>query len=106
MYAAVKDGKAGIRGRLVSKTGAILAEILMTDFTLGVAQAFDVNMIPTINISSDGIVSYELVYAPEAFQGATISRSSISNALLITICLWLKKCFLLLKLIVTMKLQS
>lgn len=37
------------------------------------------NMTPTINTSSDGTVSYEQVYAPEAFQGAAIS--GVFNAL-------------------------
>ena len=78
-YAAGEDGKAGIRGRLVSKTGSILAKTLLAGFASGVSEAFDVNMTPTINTSSDGTVSYEQVYAPEAFQGAAIS--GVSNAL-------------------------
>lgn len=78
-YAAGEDGKAGLRGRLVSKTGSILAKTLLAGFASGVSEAFDVNMTPTINTSSDGTVSYEQVYAPEAFQGAAIS--GVSNAL-------------------------
>lgn len=78
-YAAGEDGKAGLRGRLVSKTGSILAKTLLAGFASGVSEAFDVSMTPTINTSSDGTVSYEQVYAPEAFQGAAIS--GVSNAL-------------------------
>ena len=78
-YAAGEDGKAGLRGRLVSKTGSILAKTLLAGFASGVSEAFDVNMTPTINTSSDGTVSYEQVYAPEAFQGAAIS--GVSTAL-------------------------
>lgn len=78
-YAAGEDGKAGLRGRLVSKTGSILAKTLLAGFASGVSEAFDVTMTPTINTSSNGTVSYEQVYAPEAFQGAGIS--GISNAL-------------------------
>lgn len=78
-YAAGEDGKVGLRGRLVSKTGTILAKTLLAGFASGVSEAFDVNMTPTINTSSDGTVSYEQVYAPEAFQGAAIS--GFSNAL-------------------------
>ena len=78
-YVTGEDGKAGIRGRLVSKTGSILAKTLLAGFASGVSKAFDVSMTPTINTSSDGTVSYEKVYSPDAMQGAAVS--GISSAL-------------------------
>ncbi|WP_137887493.1 TraB/VirB10 family protein [Pseudomonas sp. 2FE] len=50
-YATGEDGKAGIRGRLVSKQGQILARSLMAGFMQGVASAFTVQKVPTINVT-------------------------------------------------------
>lgn len=69
-YASGEDGKAGIRGRLVSKTGSLIAKTMMAGFASGISSAFDVTMTPTINTSSDGRVSYEKVYNTEALRGA------------------------------------
>ena len=78
-YVTGEDGKAGMRGRLVSRTGAMLAKTLLAGFVSGVSKAFDVNMTPTLNTSSDGTVSYEKVYSPSAVQGAAVS--GVSTAL-------------------------
>lgn len=50
-YAVGEDGKAGVRGRLVSKQGQIIAKSLMAGFMSGVSKAFDVNPIPIIDTS-------------------------------------------------------
>ncbi len=50
-YATGEDGKAGIRGRLVSKQGQVIARSLMAGFMQGVAGAFDVRQVPSINIT-------------------------------------------------------
>ena len=70
-YASGEDGKAGIRGRLVSKTGSIIAKTMIAGFASGISSAFDVSMTPTINTSSDGTVSYQKVYNKEALRGAS-----------------------------------
>ena len=69
-YASGEDGKAGIRGRLVSKTGSLIAKTMLAGFASGISSAFDVTMTPTINTSSDGRVSYEKVYSGDAVRGA------------------------------------
>lgn len=69
-YAAGEDGKAGLRGRLVSKTGSLIMKTMIAGFASGISSAFDVNMTPTINTSSNGTVSYEKVYNKEALRGA------------------------------------
>ena len=78
-YAVGDDGKAGIRGRLVSKQGQIIAKSLMAGFLSGLAEVFDVDAVPTINTSSSGKVSYEHVYSASALQGA--ATKGISNSL-------------------------
>ncbi|RJX72626.1 conjugal transfer protein [Pseudomonas sp. LS-2] len=82
-YAAGEDGKAGVRGRLISKQGAILARSLMAGFLQGVSEAFSVRQVPSINVtgtgsgsgsSSNRVVSpvYEQAFNSQALQGATI----------------------------------
>jgi conjugal transfer pilus assembly protein TraB len=80
-YASGEDGKAGVRGRLISKQGAILARSLMAGFMQGVSQAFSVNQVPSINLSGSGTGnnqdSVTPVYAQalnaQAMQGAAVS---------------------------------
>lgn len=79
-YASGEDGKAGIRGRLVSKQGQILARSLMAGFMQGVAGAFDVRQVPSINITrggqDDGDVQspvYEQAFDQNALQAAGVS---------------------------------
>lgn len=52
-YAVGEDGKAGVRGRLVSKQGQIIAKSLMAGFMSGVSKAFDVQPIPIIDTSGN-----------------------------------------------------
>jgi conjugal transfer pilus assembly protein TraB len=53
-YLVGEDGKAGIRGRLVSKQGQLIARSLMAGFLGGAAEAFDVDSVPTLSLSNDG----------------------------------------------------
>ena len=79
-YASGEDGKAGIRGRLVSKQGQILARSLMAGFMQGVAGAFDVRQVPSINITRGGETDdeiqspvYEQAFDQNALQAAGVS---------------------------------
>lgn len=74
-YATGEDGKAGIRGRLVSKQGQVIARSLMAGFMQGVSGAFDVRQVPSINITRgmDGAASspvYEQALNSNVMQGA------------------------------------
>lgn len=57
-YAVGEDGKAGVRGRLVSKQGQIIAKSLMAGFLSGVSKAFDVKPVPVIETTNTGSTSY------------------------------------------------
>ena len=50
-YAVGEDGKAGMRGRLVSKEGTLIAKTALAGFLGGVAEAFGGTPIPTIQTS-------------------------------------------------------
>ena len=77
-YAVGEDGKAGVRGRLVSKQGQLIARSLMAGFMSGASKAFDVNPVPTINTNSTGQQQYQQVLSDEALQGAGIKGASDS----------------------------
>jgi conjugal transfer pilus assembly protein TraB len=53
-YLVGEDGKAGIRGRLVSKQGQLIARSLMAGFLGGAAEAFDVDSVPTLSLGNEG----------------------------------------------------
>lgn len=58
-YAVGEDGKAGIRGRLVTKAGALIARTALAGFAAGVAEAFDSSPVPVIQT---GQVTNDKVY--------------------------------------------
>ena len=78
-YATGEDGKAGLRGRLVSKQGQIIARSLGAGFLQGIAGAFNVQKVPTINVtraSDDGKTVapvYEQAFDSNALQSAGFS---------------------------------
>lgn len=72
-YAVGEDGKAGVRGRLVSKQGQLVAKSMMAGFLQGLAGAFDVNPVPTIQTSDIGRSPvYQSVMSEDALYGAAL----------------------------------
>ena len=54
MYAVGEDGKAGVRGRLVSKTGALLSKALLAGFMEGFSNVFTKSPVTVIATGSPG----------------------------------------------------
>lgn len=52
-YAQGEDGKAGVRGRLVTKDGALLRRAALAGFAQGMSKAFDINVVPVVNTADD-----------------------------------------------------
>ena len=84
-YAVGEDGKAGIRGRVVSKQGQIIAKSLVAGFAAGVAEAFGSSPVPVIQT---GNVSGDKTYQPNfssdalkygASQGASEALSKVAD---------------------------
>lgn len=76
-WAVGEDGKTGIRGRLVSKQGTVVARALMAGFMSGVSDAYKPQPIATINTS--GVGGYVM---PDPQNAAQMGASSgISNAM-------------------------
>jgi conjugal transfer pilus assembly protein TraB len=53
-YLVGEDGKAGARGRVVSKQGALLAKGFMAGFVGGIGQAFQPQPIQALNVNATG----------------------------------------------------
>ena len=75
-YVVGEDGKAGVRGRLVSKNGQLIAKSLMAGFLSGASEAFDVNVIPMINTT--GNTEYQTNDMSEMLKGAGAKGTSTS----------------------------
>ncbi|WP_218567909.1 TrbI/VirB10 family protein [Pseudomonas sp. LTJR-52] len=76
-YAVGEDGKAGIRGRLVSKQGSIVARSLLAGVASGAAEAFNVSPIPVLQTGNVGSTKqYQQNYSPDMVQGAAASGAS------------------------------
>lgn len=77
-YAVGEDGKTGVRGRLVSKQGAMIARSMVAGFMSGASQAFDVSPIPVIQTGSNvgGTSQYQSNFSPPMFQGAAAQGAS------------------------------
>lgn len=71
-YVVGSDGKTGIRGRLVSKQGALIARSMVAGFFSGASQALNVSAIPVINTQNDssGQTQYQSNFSPDLLQGA------------------------------------
>ena len=50
-YVTGEDGKAGLRGRLVSKQGQVMAKAAMAGFLSGVSEAFDIKPVPVFSVA-------------------------------------------------------
>ncbi|WP_419236929.1 TrbI/VirB10 family protein (plasmid) [Photobacterium leiognathi subsp. mandapamensis] len=75
-YAVGEDGKAGLKGTLVSRNGSMLANTLMAGFAGGLASAFNVNPVPVIANQSDGKQQYQDVFNSSALQGGAAKGAS------------------------------
>lgn len=77
-YASGEDGKAGVRGNVVSKQKEYITRAMMAAFIQGASQLFSVQSIPTIRISrgdsdKDDSAAFQQAFNPNAVQGAAVS---------------------------------
>jgi conjugal transfer pilus assembly protein TraB len=75
-YAVGEDGKAGLKGTLVTRNSTVLANAMMAGFASGMASMFDVDAVPTISTDSSGNVQYDSVYSDSAIQGGAATGAS------------------------------
>lgn len=83
-YVVGEDGKVGLRGRLVTKNGSLLAKSFMTGFFAGIGQSLAPMAVPQLNVSPGGTQQYQApnvsqVLTSGTAQGVTNSARSISQ---------------------------
>lgn len=71
-YAVGEDGKAGIRGRLVSKQGQLIARSMVAGFMNAASKAFDVNPVPVVSTNPGDSAQYQYNFGSGALQGAAV----------------------------------
>ncbi len=71
-YAVGEDGKAGVRGRVVSKQGAAIARAMQVSFLQGFSQVFNQNPVASISTSPGTSQPYQSVLSPQALQAGAI----------------------------------
>jgi conjugal transfer pilus assembly protein TraB len=77
-YAVGEDGKAGVRGRLVSKQGAALANAMAASFIQGFAQVFTQVPVTTISTNPGTSQPYQQALSPQSLQNAAIAGTGKS----------------------------
>lgn len=64
-----EDGKDGVKGRLVSKQGQLLARTMVAGFLSGLSEAFDYNQVPVLSTTAASTVQYQQNFSAEAAKG-------------------------------------
>ena len=78
-YAVGEDGKVGMRGRLVSKQGSMIAKSLVSGFLAGFGQAIAPTQVPQLNVTPGSSAQYQsidMASAAQAGVGKGISEAS------------------------------
>ncbi|KZL22690.1 TraB/VirB10 family protein [Pseudovibrio sp. Ad37] len=75
-YAVGEDGKAGVRGRLVSKQGAIIGRSMLAGFLSGAAGAFSAPQVPALNTKGDSQALYQSLMSQDALSNAGAKGAS------------------------------
>ena len=68
-YVAGEDGKEGIKGRLVSKQGQLIARTMVAGFLSGMSEAFDYNQVSVLSTTASNTVQYQKNFSNEAAKG-------------------------------------
>lgn len=73
-YAVGEDGKVGIRGRVVSKQGQLLANALLAGFLRGFSDAFGRNQIPVILTGgmAGAAAPFQRAFSQDAMEGGAL----------------------------------
>ena len=75
-YVAGEDGKEGIKGRLVSKQGQMIARTLVAGFLSGISDAFDYTPVEVLSTTSSGSVQYQKNFSADAVKSGLATGAS------------------------------
>lgn len=76
MYGVGEDGKAGIRGRLVSKQAQVISRALLAGFADGMARAFQPQRIPVLATNGSGSAQFQDAFSGQAAQAGALGGMS------------------------------
>ncbi len=80
-YSVGEDGKAGIRGRVVSKNGQLIAMTLLSGFVSGIATAFKPQTVQTFQTGNNPSNEVQFQYpSPEMIAGQAVMGGVSSSA--------------------------
>lgn len=68
-YVSGEDGKEGIKGRLVSKQGQLIARTMVAGFLSGMSEAFDYNQVSVLSTTATNSVQYQRNWSADAAKG-------------------------------------
>lgn len=72
-YTVGEDGKAGLRGRLVSKQGQMLQKSLTAGVLQGFASAFGKTPVPTLSLDATDTPLYQQAFSADALQSGAVT---------------------------------
>ena len=72
-YAVGEDGKVGLRGRLVSKQGQIIAQAMQVSLMEGISEVFGQQQVSVISTTPGSQVPFQDVLSGDSLQGAAMS---------------------------------
>jgi len=75
-YAVGEDGKAGIRGKLITRNGKTLRNAMLAGFASGIGDAFKSNSVPKLDISSDGSTTYQAAFSTRTLNNGLFNGAS------------------------------
>ena len=75
-YVAGEDGKEGVKGRLVSKQGQMIARSLVAGFASGMSEAFDYDPVPVIATDASNNTQYQQNFSSDAMKGGFAKGAS------------------------------
>ena len=68
-YVTGEDDKEGVKGRLVSKQGQMIARSLVAGFASGMSEAFDYDHVPVIATDASNSTQYQQNFSGDAVKG-------------------------------------
>ena len=75
-YVTGEDGKEGVKGRLVSKQGQMIARSLVAGFASGMSEAFDYDPVPVIATDASNSTQYQQNFSGDAVKGGFAKGAS------------------------------
>ncbi len=83
-YAVGEDGKAGIRGKLITRNGKTLRNAMLAGFASGIGDAFQTNAVPKLDISGNSSTTYSSAFSSETlnnglFKGASEALNRLAD---------------------------